>query len=65
MYCTRLAANTGRKNRQKFVISTPSHNFVGCIFATKAYIDNWKKLVKQQYLLHMSSYYSELRPTNG
>jgi len=37
---------------------------LGCIFATKAYIDNRKKLVKQQYLLHMSSY-GELRPTNG
>jgi len=24
-----------------------------------------KKLVKQQYLLHMSSYYGELRPTSG
>jgi len=24
-----------------------------------------KKLVKQQYLLHMSSWYGELRPTNG
>ena len=26
----------------------------GYIFATKARIDNWKKLVKQQYLLQMS-----------
>jgi len=25
-----------------------------CVFATKARIDNQKKLVKQQYLLHMS-----------
>ena len=24
----------------------------GYIFATKACIDNWKKIVKQQYLLH-------------
>ena len=36
----------------------------GYIFATKAHIDNRKK-VKQQYLLHMSSQYGELRPTNG
>jgi len=35
------------------------------IFATKACIDNQKKLVKQQYVLHMSSQYRELRPTNG
>jgi len=27
----------------------------GCIFATKAYTDNRKKTVKQQYLRHMSS----------
>jgi len=35
------------------------------IFATKACIDNRKKLVKQQYLLHMSPQYGELRPTSG
>jgi len=32
----------------------------GYIFATKARIDNQKKLVKQQYLPHMSSQYGEL-----
>jgi len=37
----------------------------GYTFATKACIGNQKKkLVKQQYLPHMSSQYSELRPTN-
>jgi len=35
------------------------------IFATKAPIDNRKKLIKQQYLLHMSPQYGELRPTSG
>ena len=30
------------------------------IFATKACLDSWKKLVKQQYLLHMSPQYGEL-----
>jgi len=57
-----------QKNRQKVAICAPSYNFVGLsgyIFATKARIDNRKKLVKQQYLLHMSSQYGELRPTNG
>jgi len=35
----------------------------GYIFATKARIDNWKKkLVKQQYLLHMSPQFDELGP---
>ena len=37
----------------------------GYVFATKALIDNRKKVVKQQYLLHMSPQYGELRPTNG
>jgi len=37
----------------------------GYIFATKARIDNRKKIVKQQYLLHLSSQYGERRPTNG
>jgi len=32
----------------------------GYIFPTKALIDNGKKLVKQQYLLHMSPQYGEL-----
>jgi len=35
------------------------------IFATKACIDNRKKPVKQQYLLHMNPQYGELQPTNG
>jgi len=34
----------------------------GYIFAAKADIDNQKKLVKQQYLLHMSPQYGELGP---
>jgi len=45
-----------QKSRQK---STSVHHrttLSGYIFTTKAYIDNRKKVVKQQYLLHMSSY---------
>jgi len=37
----------------------------GYIFATKARIDNRKKIIKQQYLPHMSPRYGELRPTSG
>jgi len=37
----------------------------GYIFATKAFIDTWKKLVKQQYLSHMLLQYGELRPTSS
>jgi len=53
--CTRLAENTGHKNDPK---KSPSghHRTIlsGYIFGTKVCIDNRKKLVKQQYLLHMS-----------
>jgi len=37
---------------------------LGYIFATKARIDNPKKLVEQQYVLHMSPQYGELWPTS-
>jgi len=40
-------------------------NLSGYIFATKARIDNRKKLVKQQYLLQMSPQYGEHWPTSG
>jgi len=35
------------------------------ILAIKAYIDNRKKIVKQQYLLQMSIQYGEFQPTSG
>jgi len=54
---------------QKLAKKSPSGNhrttLSGYIFAIKAHIDNWKKLVKQQYLLHMSLQYGALRPTSG
>jgi len=40
-------------------------NVSGYIFATKARIDNRKKLVKQPYLLELSAQYGKLRSTNG
>ena len=53
----------------KIVTNLPSGHhrttLSGYIFATKARIDNGKKLVKQQYLLHMSPQYVELQPTRG
>jgi len=65
MCCTRLAGNTGRKSRQKspsaYHRTTLSHS----IFATKACIDNRKKCVKQQYVLHMFPLHGELRSING
>jgi len=65
--CTRLAANTGRKKVAKNRHLGMHHRTTlsGYIFATKANIDNRKKLLKQQYLFHMSLQYGELRPTIG
>jgi len=53
MCCTRLAENTGRKQIAKKAAHHRT-NLSGYIFATKARINNRQKLVKQQYLLHMS-----------
>ena len=54
---------------QKIVKRSPSGHhrttLSGYIFTTKACINSWKKLVKQQYLLHMSPRYGKLRLING
>jgi len=52
MCCTRLAENTGRKKIAIF--GTIGQLCPGYIFGSTACIDSPKKLVKQQYLLHMS-----------
>jgi len=54
-----------QKSRQKSPSGHHRTTSMGYIFATKARIDNRKKLVKQQYLLHMSLQYGELRPSSG
>jgi len=62
------SANTGRKKSPKtrHLGSIAQIELLGCIFATKRHVSAiGKKLVKQQYLLHMSSQYGELPPTNG
>ena len=64
--CLRLAENTGRKKVAK-------NRYLGTIAQLRRAISSHlrhlstigKKLVKQQYLLHMSSQYGELRPSNG
>ena len=64
--CTRLAENTGRKKVAK-------NRYVGTIAQLCRAISSQlrhvstieKKLVKQQYVLHMSPQYGELRPTSG
>jgi len=60
-----LRAARWKYRTQKIAVCAPSHNFVGLYFATKARIDNRKKLVKQPCLSHMFSQYGELRPTSG
>jgi len=60
---TRLAENTDRKNRQKFAICAPSHNFVGLYLRNEGMNQQSEK--KQQYLLLMFSQYAELQPING
>ena len=64
MCCTRFAENTGRnnvaKNRHLGTITQLCPAII--IFATKARIDNRKKVVKQQYVLQVSSQYGELWP---
>jgi len=53
------------KNRQKKPSGHNGTNLSGYIFANKARIDNRKKVVKQQYLFHMSSQYGLVQPTSG
>jgi len=51
---------------QKIAIWAPSHNFVGLYIRNEGtYRESVKKHVKQQYLLHMTLQYGELRPTSG
>jgi len=45
-----------QKSRKKSPSARHCKNLSGYIFAIKARIDNRKKLVKQQYVVHMSSY---------
>jgi len=54
-----------QKRRQKSPSAHHRTNLSDYIFTTKAHIDNRKKLVKHRYVLHMSSQYGELQPTNG
>jgi len=54
-----------QKSRQRSPSLHHRTTLSGYIFATKARIDNRKKLVKHQYVLHMSAQYGELRPTSG
>jgi len=61
-----LHATRWKYRTQKVAKNSPSGHrrttLSGYIFAIKAQIDNRKKIVKQQYLPHLSLQYGELRP---
>jgi len=64
--CARLAQNAGRKKSQKCRHLGTIPQLCRTISSQLRRV--WtigKKLVKQQYLLHMSTQYGELRPTSG
>jgi len=67
----RAARGSLKYRTQKIAKNSPSGHhrttLSGYIFATKIcnYRQSEKKLVKQQYLLHMSVQYGKLRPTSG
>jgi len=66
MCSMRLAGNTGRKNDAK---NRRLHTIAQLCRAISLQLRHvstiGKKLVKQQYLPHMSLHYGELRPTSG
>jgi len=62
---TRLAGNAGPKKLPKLRHLGTIAQLCRAISLQLRHISTIKKLVKQQYLLHMSSQYGELRPTNG
>jgi len=70
MCCTSQYVARWKYRTQKIAKNLPSAHhrttLLGYIIATKARVNNWKKiLAKQQYLPHMSPQYGELRPTNS
>jgi len=66
MCCKRLAENTGRKNDAKNRHLRTIAQVCRAISSQLRHASTIrKKLVKQQYLLHMFLQYGELRPTTG
>ena len=54
-----------QKSRQKSPSGHHRTTLSGYIFTTKVRIDNRKKILKHQYVLHMCPQYGELRPASG
>ena len=66
MCCTRLAGNSGRKNDAKNRHQRTIAQLCRAMSSQLSHVSTiGKKLVKQQYLPHMSLQYGELRPTSS
>ena len=63
--CCRRPLKTGRKKVAKNRHLGTIAQLCRAISSQKAHVDNRKKIVKQQYVLHMSPQCGELRPTSG
>jgi len=61
--CMRLAGNAGRKKSPKILHLRTIAQFCLAISSQLRHVS--EKIVKQQYVLHVSPQYAELRPTNG
>jgi len=65
MCCMWLAEIQDAKIMQKIAIYALSHNFVGLYLRNSDVYRLSEKLVKQQYLIHISNMVNFDRPTNG
>ena len=66
MCCRQLIGNAGCKKSPKiYHLCTIAQLCQAISLQLRHVLTIGKKLVKQQYLLHMSPQYGELRPTNG
>jgi len=64
--CKQLAGNTGRKNDTKNRHLGTIAQLCRAVSSQVKHVPTiGKKLVKQQYVVHMSSQYGEFRPTSG
>ena len=65
MYCTRLGENTGRKKSPKNChLGTVAHLCLVVSSQLRPESTIGKNFVKEQYLLHVTSQYDELQPTD-
>ena len=63
--CTRLAENTGRKKSTKIRHLRIIAQLCRALYSQLRHVSTTGKIVKQQYLPHISLQYGERRPTSG